>query len=81
MIKGDRFYFENGGTETIFTHVQLAELRKISLGSLICSKQGGQSEAADDEYLLFRINHQLDFVDLRASNRQFQWNSAWTKVV
>ena len=37
LKKGDRFYFENGGAETIFTHIQLDELRKLSLSSLVCS--------------------------------------------
>ena len=37
LKRGDRFYFENGGAESIFTHVQLDELRKLSLSSLICS--------------------------------------------
>ena len=37
LKKGDRFYFENGGAETTFTHVQLDQLRKLSLSSLICA--------------------------------------------
>ena len=37
LKRGDRFYFENGGAETVFTHVQLDELRKLSLSSLICT--------------------------------------------
>lgn len=34
---GDRFYFEHGACETIFTPLQLDELRKFSLSHLICS--------------------------------------------
>lgn len=34
---GDRFYFENGGCETIFTPEQVNELRKVTLSSLICT--------------------------------------------
>ena len=34
---GDRYYFENGGCETMFTPQQLNELRKVTLSSLICT--------------------------------------------
>ena len=34
---GDRFYFENGGCETIFTPEQVSALRKVTLSSLICT--------------------------------------------
>jgi peroxidase len=35
--RGDRFYFENGACETIFTPAQLDELKKITLSSLLCT--------------------------------------------
>ena len=34
---GDRFYFENGACETIFTPAQVDEIRKFTLASLICT--------------------------------------------
>ena len=34
---GDRFWFENGGCETVFTPEQLNELRKVTLASLMCT--------------------------------------------
>ena len=34
---GDRFYFENGACETIFTPAQVDELRKFRLSTLICT--------------------------------------------
>ena len=37
LKRGDRFYFENGACETIFTPAQLDELKKVTLASLLCT--------------------------------------------
>ena len=37
LKRGDRFYFENGACETIFTPAQLDELKKVTMASLLCT--------------------------------------------
>ena len=86
--KGDRFYFENGGTETIFTHVQLDELRKLSLASLICSCTDTDSLQASVFENSSRKNHRIDCgmvytLDFELWNSQpfefgFEDTNSWT---
>jgi len=43
LKRGDRFYFENGACETIFTPAQLDELKKVTMASLLCTCTDTQS--------------------------------------
>lgn len=90
---GDRFYFENGACETIFSPAQLDELRKFSLASLICSCTDSESVQEHPFYAPTELNkrlncddvYKLDFEVWRESfihtkdHKGFQDSGKWTE--
>ena len=53
---GDRFYFENGACETIFTPAQVDEIRKFTLASLICTCTDTESIQSRVTILLLNVS-------------------------
>ncbi|XP_015912051.1 peroxidase-like [Parasteatoda tepidariorum] len=51
---GDRFYFEHGGQTGSFTPAQLAEIKKVTLGKLIC--QNSNIDQIQAKVMLYKSN-------------------------
>lgn len=41
LRKGDRFWYENGGTESSFTPAQLSSIRQVTLSQVLCRQVNG----------------------------------------
>ena len=57
---GDRFYFENGACETIFTPAQVDELRKFSLASLYCTCTDSETVQQHPFYATSEFNQRVN---------------------
>nr|CAB3235280.1 peroxidase [Phallusia mammillata] len=51
LKRGDRFWFENGDANTVFTPGQLKTLRKMSLSKLICDQMGDTRTMSPNPFL------------------------------
>jgi peroxidase len=56
LKSGDRYYFENGGCETVFTPEQVKALRKVTFASMLCTCTDLETVQRDP----FRSHNEID---------------------